>query len=53
VAGDRDSQTMQLVEVDFIDCPRLPVRQHHRLTKEVNPRLLEVAKNGEGYFLPG
>jgi hypothetical protein len=53
VACDRNSQAVQFVQEDPIDCPRLPVRQHHCLTNEVNPRLLEVAKDGKGYFLSG
>jgi hypothetical protein len=52
VARDRDSQAVQLIQEDLIDCSRLYVRQHHSLTSEVDPRLLEVAKDGESYFLP-
>jgi hypothetical protein len=52
VTLDRDSQAVQFVQKDLTNCPRLPVRQHHRLTNEVNPRLFEVAKDVKGYFLP-
>jgi hypothetical protein len=38
VARDRDSQAVQLIQED--------------LTNEIDPRLLEVAKDGESYFLP-
>jgi hypothetical protein len=52
VARDRDSQAVQLIQEDLIDCPRLSVRQHHSLTNDIDPRLLEVAKDGKSYFLP-
>ena len=44
---------MKFVQEDSIDCPCLPVGQNYGFTNKVNPRLLEVAKDGESYFLSG